>query len=188
MRPRAEKKKKELASETGESEIMKLPKAPEEELISISNELASSEVSVSNSNIPELDHGRFRNTKVESIGTSPMKAPLPASPQELRQDPNGRIYGPPRDNPAVQLPPSSRSLDGSPLRPYEVEQFNPPLRYETLTSTEVLAAPSLLARSLARLEPKTPVDVKARMGLWLELRSTGGNVGYIYAQDAMPLK
>jgi hypothetical protein len=74
----------------------------------------------------------------------------------------------------------------APLASTEAENYDPPRLFRTITPTEVLAAPSLLAKSLARLEAETPVHVTRKMGHWLELRSTGGNVGYIYAQDANP--
>lgn len=178
---------KETSLENQPAEVMVLPKAEKEGIVSITKELGlEPNNQSSNAKIPELDAGRFRDTKVESIGSSPMKAPVPAATSSaLRTDPSGRIYGPPSDGSVVPLPGDSRALDGSRLRSYEVKQFDPPLRYHTITSTEVLSAPSLLARSLDRLGPRTPIDVTAHMGLWLELRSTGGRVGYIYAQDAV---
>lgn len=73
------------------------------------------------------------------------------------------------------------------VRTYDVKVFEPPLKYKTITSTEVLSAPSLLSNSLARLNNDTHVLVTRKMGLWLEIRSSQGNIGYIYAQDASEL-
>lgn len=83
---------------------------------------------------------------------------------------------------APTLPKSSRGI-----KAYDVERFDPPLKYKTITSTEVLSAPSLLSNSLARLKTDTHVLVIRRMGLWLEIQSTQGSIGYIYAQDASEL-
>ena len=70
------------------------------------------------------------------------------------------------------------------IKAYNVEEFDPPLKYKTITSTEVLSSPSLLSNSLARLKLDTHVLVTKKLGLWLEIRSTQGRIGYIYAQDA----
>jgi len=83
---------------------------------------------------------------------------------------------------APTLPESSRGI-----KAYDVERFDPPLKYKTITSTEVLSAPSLLSNSLARLKTDTHILVVRKMGLWLEIQSTQGSIGYIYAQDASRL-
>ena len=83
---------------------------------------------------------------------------------------------------APSLPKASKGI-----KTYDVEEFDPALKYRTITSTEVLSAPSLLSNSLARLNSDTHILVVKKIGLWLEIRSTQGNIGYIYAQDASEL-
>ncbi len=81
-----------------------------------------------------------------------------------------------------RLPKASKGI-----KAYDVREFDPPLKYKTITSTEVLSSPSLLSNSLARLKLDTHVQVIRKIGLWLEIRSTQGRIGYIYAQDASKL-
>ena len=81
-----------------------------------------------------------------------------------------------------------RALDGSKLKSYEVEQLPTAVFYRTLVVTNVLSAPSVLSESVTRLEPNTKVRVVARMGQWLELKSSEGRRGFIYAQDAVEVK
>ncbi len=97
--------------------------------------------------------------------------------------PDGRPYGPPIQDGGKQT-----ALDGSKLQGYPVEQFDTPVLYRTITATKVLDAPSVLARSVDALGADAKVQVVSRMGRWLELRSTGGRRGYIYAQDATEIK
>lgn len=162
------------------SALVKQQRAKEDELISMSGP-DSMRNDIRENKVPRMDPEKFAKTKVEELSTSPRRAPVDES------GPGGeRSYGgSPAQQPPIQ---QERALDGSPLRSYAVNQFNPPLRYRTLTATEVLSSPSLLASSLARLEQNTPVDVTAKMGQWLELRSTAGRTGYIYAQDAVEEK
>lgn len=91
----------------------------------------------------------------------------------------------PYDNGGEPYDPQGITLDGQPVRAYRVEKLDEPVLYKTITATNVLAAPSLLAASVARLGPDTSVQVVTKIGQWLELRSTGGRRGYIYAQDAV---
>ena len=162
-------------------------KTEEDELESISR-VPAAQNAIPESKIAKPDSQKFSKTPVEDVGTSPRKAPVPsdvAANNNLKVTPEGRVWGPPQPVDSAPAKPGSRSLDGSPVQSYEVQQYNPPLRYRTLAPTEVLSAPSLLAKSLAHLETQTPIDVTARMGQWLELRSAQGRVGYIYSQDAV---
>ena len=107
------------------------------------------------------------------------------NPGNLRQGTDGRIFGPPQVNDPASGRNQERALDGSPLKSYEVERFDPPLVYETITATNVLAAPSLMSQTITRIKSGTPIHVSAVMGLWVEIKSNEGRVGYIFAQDAV---
>lgn len=109
---------------------------------------------------PKVDADRLARTRVEDLGTTP----------PVREGHN------------------DRALDGSPLRSYEVEQFPEPLNYKIIARTQVMSAPSVVAASLAQLEPDAKVQVVSRMGRWLELRSLAGRRGFIYAQDAVQIQ
>jgi len=102
----------------------------------------------------------------------------------LKTNPDGRVFGPPAISDPTKGSSNQRALDGSALQSYEVERYDQPQIYETITATNVLAAPSLLSQSITRLKSETPIHVTARMGLWLELISNEGKIGYIFAQDA----
>jgi hypothetical protein len=161
----------------------------EDELVSLTN-LPPAKNAIPANRVPKPDAGKFANTRVEDVGTSPRKAAVPqeATDKGLQVGADGRVYGAPKAKDPVVENSGAKTLDGSQLRSYEVQQFNPPLRFRTITATEVLSAPSLLANSMAHLEAQTPVDVTAHMGQWLELRSSRGHVGYIYAQDAAEIQ
>ena len=105
-------------------------------------------------------------------------------PKQIKQTADGRIFGPPEVVDPTNGKNNQRALDGGPLKSYEVERFDPPLVYETITATNVLSAPSLLSQPITRLNSGTPIHVTATMGLWLELRSNEGKLGYIFSQDA----
>jgi hypothetical protein len=81
---------------------------------------------------------------------------------------------------------SPREQDGSQLQTVTVEQFPSPKLYKVLATTAVFSAPSVISQAIARLEPGAKVQVVAKMGKWLELRSAGDRRGYIYGQDAEP--
>jgi hypothetical protein len=125
---------------------------------------------------PELDAEKIAGTVVESLDE--VRGTIS---REMRVGPDGRIYGPP-PGPSDG---ANRSLDGSPMQPYEVKVFDRPVLYRTITSTNVLSAPSVLATAVARLESEATVQVTSRMGHWLEIESSGGRRGYIYAQNAV---
>lgn len=142
--------------------------------------------------VPAFDSKLIPNDvaqSVEQVGESGRKVPIPqaALGDRLSVDSQGRVFGPPSaSDRAAAAPPQQRALDGSPLQSYEVQQYSPPLLYRTITVTRVVSAPSILSSTLAELPENTPVHVSAKMGRWLELRSTGGKVGYIFSQDATP--
>jgi len=97
---------------------------------------------------------------------------------------DGRVYGPPPTGALGSA--GQRSLDGSPVRAYAVEEFNPPRNYRTLTRTKVLSSPSILAEQIEELEAERPIRVVSQVGMWLELESRKGRRGYIRSQDATP--
>ncbi len=137
--------------------------------------------------VPMLDPDRLAGTKVEPLGDySDRSSSNRTSMDGLRTGSDGRIFGPERT--ASDERRESAELtgpDGRPVRAVPVEELKQPIHYRTIAATEVLSAPSLLAKSVARLEANAKVQVVARMGRWLELRSNGGRRGYIYAQDAV---
>lgn len=161
---------------------------------------------------PVLDPNRLSKLPVDSLEANPrrnaieptppgdavaMEPRLPAPPagrEDIRRYPldRGPAPIPPQREPSriaedgsVAYDPEGITLDGRPVRAYPVERMDGPLIYRTITATNVLAAPSLLAASIARLAPDTSIQVVSKVGQWLELRSTGGRRGYIYAQDAV---
>jgi len=118
------------------------------------------------SKLPEMNPDKLATAVVESLGDSGSVNPV----GKVVRGADGRIYGP---------PPTDTSV-----RPVEVEQLKTPQLYRVLVSTAVFSAPSVIAQSVARLEPGAKIQVIAKLGKWLELRSSGGRRGYIYAQDA----
>lgn len=130
--------------------------------------------------LPEYDPKNIANAEVQSVGQVPGRSDLTG----LQADKEGRVFGPARTLENSPLHEAKRGLAGERVESVEVEQFTPPKHFKTLTATEVLSAPSLLAVSYAKIESGATVQVVARLGRWLELRSTGGRRGYIYAQNA----
>lgn len=125
--------------------------------------------------IPEMNPERLATAVVQSLGRTVDQGPIAGN---IVRGPDGRIYGPPPSDP------SARSLDGLQLQPVEVDQLGEPKMYKIIASTAVFSAPSVVAQAVAKLEVGAKVQVVAKMGKWLELRSSGGRRGYIYAQDA----
>ncbi|MCC6220025.1 MAG: hypothetical protein IT291_02160 [Deltaproteobacteria bacterium] len=135
--------------------------------------------------VPELSLEELRTTKSEDLG---MVNNGESSSRYVR-GPDGRLYGPALEGGertsaggASELP---KTLDGSELKAYNVERFEPPLVYRTIVETRVIEAPSSLGAVIAELRRDAKVQVIARMGHWLEVRSVQGKRGYIYAQDAV---
>ncbi len=126
--------------------------------------------------LPEMNTDTLARAAVQSLGESPERNPVGS----VVRGPDGRVYGPPPTDP------SARALDGSQLQPVEVDQLPTPKHYRVIVTTAVFSAPSVIAQAVARLEKNAKIQVVARMGKWLELRSAGGRRGYIYAQDAAP--
>ncbi len=134
---------------------------------------------------PELPPPTTGARPVTSAGDSTHREPV----GPLIRGRDGRVYGPPAalpeggPNGGGRLA-GARGLDGEPVRPLEVEEFSPPRLFRVIAATQVLDAPSLLARPVDRLDSDAKIQVIARLGHWLELVSVGGKKGYIYAQDA----
>lgn len=146
---------------------------------------------VDRSKVPVLDPNQITVTSTDSIGTG---RGVTAVPGIIRSS-DGRIYGPPmeaaqitKDTIQREINGSGRGLDGNPVHPVEVQQFVRPVSYRTIAPTKVLSAPSIVSSQVERLPVESKVEVTARMGQWLEIRSIGGRVGYIYAQDAVETK
>lgn len=213
------------ALEGKEGKALRLAKAPprdDDELESFG--VPKAEPTLSAERAPLLNPDRLAQLPVESVGSTPYRAPiegmdgplppnaqlpsgqlppakLPGAQQPrtdsggplvarrdtegLRVGPDGQMYGPPRDaNSPLITRDIGTSIDGQPVRSYEVQRYPEPMLFKTIASTQVLSAPSFLATSIARLAPDTSIQVVSRMGQWLELRSTGGSRGFILAQDA----
>lgn len=128
---------------------------------------------------PLLDPERLAKVQVEDGGGRHRGMPIDG---RYARGPDGRLYGPGIGRP------EGKALDGSRLQAYEVEEFQEPVLYKTLAATDVLEAPSSLAPAIDRIDANAKIQVVSRMGNWLELRSTGGRRGYIYAQDAIQAK
>ncbi len=137
---------------------------------------------------PELNPALLGNTKVEELTTS-AQIDSPSGRQvnkdSLRQSPDGRVFAPEVDDPNASPYKDRQELDGSPLHAYKVEILKTPVLYRTITATDVLSQPSYVSRSVVRLEANAKIQVVAKMGKWLELRSQQGRRGYILAQDAI---
>jgi hypothetical protein len=144
-------------------------------------------------NTPSLDPQRFETTPVEELDAGQNKTPVEhygvsrKSVKDLQITSNGRVFGRPSGD-GTTSPVGVSPVDGTPVRAIEVVEFKETTYFRTITATEVFSRPSLLASSLAHLEPDAKVQVVAKMGEWLELVSTGGRRGYIYAQDAVQVK
>ncbi len=124
-----------------------------------------------------VDLGTAGRTKaVDGMATNS----LATNSAGLSVGPDGRVFGPPAPANNEMRDPGT----GKAVRSYEVEQFNRPLLYKTITRTRVFSAPSMLAVSITTLDPESTIQVVSKMGLWLELKSLAGRRGYIYAQDA----
>ncbi len=123
--------------------------------------------------VPLINPDDLQVAKVEDLGQT-------RAPSRVQRGRDGRMYGPP--------PTSARGLDGGAVQGVEVTQFSEPELYRTVTATAVLEAPSVLAQSVERLDANARIQVVSKMGQWLELRSTAGKRGYIFAQDAVRIK
>ncbi len=186
----------QAAIDASQSSLAKVEKKSEDELVPLDGpsdpNAAPTAAPVDPRRTPRLDPGAAAQVKVEDLDAGGITPPLHAPTPDLRVGNDGRLYGPPADrDPALDAKGKqgeARALDGSPLRSYEVEQFPEPQLYRTIVPTNVLTSPSLLASAVSRLERDTSVQVVSRMGQWLELRSTQGRRGYIFAQDAVPAK
>ena len=153
-----------------------------EDLVPISS-LPDARNDIPGKTLPKADPSVLPKTKkVKIVGTSPRKS---STGQSVLPGTEGAVDVPPIVRKEKNSSSSSKDLYGNPLKAHQVQRFDPPLVYRTITQTEVLSAPSLLSKSVARLARDTPVHVTRQVGHWLELRSTEGSIGYIYAQDAV---
>jgi hypothetical protein len=75
--------------------------------------------------------------------------------------------------------------DGTPS--YPVYRYSPPRTYSIVVNTKVLSRPSYTSAVRAELKKGSKVEVEEDLTLWLKIRSRGGRVGYILAQDANPV-
>ncbi len=147
---------------------------------------------------PLLNPDTLKGTPVESLGGDPHVTMAPKDAQGLDQNlergRDGQLYGPPvsldggRNSSRDPYEKPGTALDGSQIRSYAVDRFPTPLTFKTITATNVLDAPSVLAPAIDRISSDAVIKVIARMGKWLELQSTGGRRGFIYAQDAVEVK
>ncbi len=140
---------------------------------------------------PQIDPGKVPMLDPNKLGSAPpieiavptgAKGTEPIEARDRNRDsiqPSLPQFGGPPD-------PKGRGMDGGPVRSYPVERLSEAEVYRTITETNVLSAPSLLAQTVTRLPSETSVQVVSRVGQWLELRSVGGKRGFIYAQDAVP--
>jgi len=177
------------ALEASADSVKEIPSRGEDELVPIegpgSPAASGNAAPLDPARTPKTDPGAVANIPVQDLGRT--AAPQPKLPQ-LKVGNDGRLYGPPAEkDPALEAKAgdsNARALDGTPLRSYEVQQYEEPRLYKTLVPTNVLSAPSLLSTAVSRLDRDTTVQVVSKMGQWLELRSTQGRRGYIFAQDA----
>ena len=149
-----------------------------DELASLDN--PKKEPPVNPQKIPLLDPKKLDHMTTSEV--EPPSNPNSVEPSGKRREsiqPGLPNFGGPPD-------PNGKTLDGSPLQSYPVERLTNPEVYKTITDTNVLAAPSLLSETIARLPVDTSVQVVSHMGQWLELRSVGGKRGFIYSQNAVP--
>jgi hypothetical protein len=131
---------------------------------------------------PSFDTSKYSATAVESVESGSSRK---VSVEELYRGPDGRIYSTVREAEEQRaIIENSRSLDGGPIKAYEVEQLPPETFFRILTNTDVLSSPSFVAHPVSRLEVGTKVEAVSRMGKWVEIVSLRGNKGYILAQDA----
>ncbi|OVE80110.1 hypothetical protein BVY02_01330 [bacterium J17] len=128
-----------------------------------------------NNKTPSIDPKLLSKNEVKSLGV----AEGLSKHTKLSKHANGRLYGPP---PSLK---DSVTLQGQPVRPMMVEEYRNAKLYMTIVSTRVLAAPSMLSKPITTLSPDTKVYATSKMGQWLEIRSSGGKRGYIFAQDVV---
>lgn len=129
---------------------------------------------------PLLDPDRLSVIEVTPLDDSRKKTAV----DNLSLGDDGRIYGRPRNS--VDYPAEdSQTLGGNSVRGYEVEKFAPAKEFITITRTQVYSAPSVTGRTVTVLEDKTILTVLRKFENWLEVRSQSGQLGYVYAQDAV---
>lgn len=126
---------------------------------------------------PALSSSRLGNYQRESLGTTQgREASDYLKPQ--RQD-----SLPLQDNFDPDDLEGGRTLDGTPLRAYEVEKFPSPRLYRVTAATMVFTSPSLMSREGEQLPAGAKVQGSSIVGPWLEVRSVRGRRGYVRLQD-----
>lgn len=153
-----------------------------EDLESI-NDIPESEGEIPEAKIPEAKPIPKFNSSIE-----PKKLPIPEnlgtsenpvkvdSKNDNKSNSQNYPHATPQQNIQNQYPP---------IKNDEAEYFNPPLVFETTSATNVLSAPTYFSPSITRLHAKSLVEVTARLGIWLEIKSNAGQIGYILEQDTI---
>lgn len=163
---------------------IKPPIKTTDELESI-EQLPQARNDIDENKVPYIDPNKLAQTQVEEVESSPQKTAVSSQSeqQQSSENKNSKIKKTAKEIENIVSKIENKTKDN--LIPSDrINQFSKPRRYRTITETEVFSAPSLMADSLAHLEANTPIEVTARMGKWLELRSTTERVGYIYSEDA----
>ncbi len=137
------------------------------------------------SNAPDLPQAVVNEIR-KAVGKRPPKsletqrAPISATPVQSQQPSRG---SPPNEK-RVPTPDKPDSSPEPPTDMSDVETFSPMKRYSTASATKVYSAPSASASSIGEVDADSVVEVKRRVGTWLELRSVKGRAGYIRLKDA----
>ena len=137
------------------------------------------EVQVDQDKLPSTDESVLAKTEVQQMDDSPKRDFV----GKYVYGSDGRLYGPPltdKDKAA-----QGKTLDGRPLRAYQVQEFSGERVYRTISPTKVMSAPSVMAKSVESLAPDTDLTVVAQVGYWLEVVSRRGQRGFVLAQDAV---
>ena len=136
--------------------------------------------------IPSLDPNVLSKNRVEQVGSPNWQR---TAVDEISVSPDGRTYNRnPLKDQNLGVDDGRVTMDGTPLKPLEVTKFDEPKVFRVLKDVEVQASPSMLAKPVSKLEANSKVHAAARFGQWLEVVSTKGRKGYIFAQDAIELK
>lgn len=135
--------------------------------------------------IPSLDPNVLSKNRVEQVGSPNWQR---TAVDEISVSPDGRTYSrDPLKDRNLGVDDGRVTMDGTPLKPLEVTKFQEPKVFRVLKDVEVQASPSMLAKPVSKLEANSKVHAAARFGQWLEVVSTKGRKGYIFAQDAVEL-
>ncbi|MDR2338405.1 MAG: hypothetical protein LBE20_07195 [Deltaproteobacteria bacterium] len=128
---------------------------------------------------PNLDPKAASGRKIDVIESGERRIDMTG----LHRDRDGRIYGEPANTIEV-----NKMVNGGVrknVKSFYVEQYNPPVDYQTIVNVTVLSSPSAISYSISELPKGADIKVSAYMGPWLEVVSYKGRKGYIYTQDAI---